>query len=302
MLGPGDRITVAADGAGLEPARDGGAAAGRQADSRAGLPLRPVRDELQGGADRGDGGLQRGQVRGHPAERADAAHRPCAEPLSALDADRATASGRAAPARRGWPPRSPTAARRPTDDLPPPASARRASTKSSRDRARPRSAYRYVRTSGRTRSPRARRARCASAGRQPARRRRGISAIRSAAVRSLTARLAPRITGARVIGRARRSPKDIGGQRHPAFGTQSSRRGRVRSTVDGLDAPRVIRETAVRRYVVAHVEGGVDSRRHRGGRARAATAAATPPPRPRADHDVLDADEARPSSPSGGSG
>ena len=54
-------------------ARTGGSHPGRQANSRAGVPVRPVRDELQVRTDPGDRGLQGRQVRHHPAERADAA-------------------------------------------------------------------------------------------------------------------------------------------------------------------------------------------------------------------------------------
>ena len=74
VLGPGDRISVAA-----EPTQESRRPAlevlilGRQADPRARLPVRPVRDELQVRTDPGDGGLPSGQVRHHPAERADAA-------------------------------------------------------------------------------------------------------------------------------------------------------------------------------------------------------------------------------------
>ena len=74
--GPGDRVTVAAETSqdSHRPALEG-VDPGWSTDSRAGVPLRAVRDEHQDRADPGARGLQRRQVRQHPAQRADAAPR-----------------------------------------------------------------------------------------------------------------------------------------------------------------------------------------------------------------------------------
>ncbi len=76
VLGPGDRITVnAAAVAGVAGSRAGGADPGRAADPRAGVSLRPVRDEHQGRGDPGDRGLPGRQIRQHSARRVEAALR-----------------------------------------------------------------------------------------------------------------------------------------------------------------------------------------------------------------------------------
>ena len=59
---------------GFESASARGATARRASDPGTGVPVRTVRDEHQGTADRGDGRLQRRQVRSDTARRADAAH------------------------------------------------------------------------------------------------------------------------------------------------------------------------------------------------------------------------------------